>query len=150
MNEVTVQGKQYRVGKLNAFKQLAVVKRVLPLLGGFLTPDVVKAAAAREAAPQDTAIGGDVFMQLLGPITQAFASIPDEDCQYIIKTCLSVVEVKEGTVWARMTSSAGELMFADLELSLLLSLCWEVLRDNLTGFFSTARLLQGSEPQAKA
>lgn len=121
MKEVTIEGKTYRIGKLNAFAQMYVVKRAAPVLGKL--QGIFQ--AYDEAKPE----------ALLGPLGDAIGTLPDESLEFVCNACLDVCERRmEGGGWAPMRSE-GALMYADLSLLTLLSLTAHTLQDNLAGFF---------------
>lgn len=132
MKEVTINNQVYRIGRLDAFKQLHVTRRVLPILGPLGLFSMVKEGAA------------DIFDILAGPFIHEMSEMKDENLNYVIDTCLAVCERKQmngglevwGPVVAKGTTASGNgLMFNDLQGSNLLQLTWEVLQENLSDFF---------------
>lgn len=120
-----VGGNSYRIGKMNALSQFHVSRRLGPILatmgvslqtlsGGF-KPDLMDFAA------------------VLGPATAMMAKMTDEDTNYIIFNCLSVVARKQGEGWANICSDGG-LMFEDIEMPDLIRLVVDVLHHNLGNF----------------
>ena len=120
MKEVTIQGKTYRTGKLNAFAQMYIVKRAAPVLGklqGLLQQADVE-------RPET----------LVEPLGEAIGALPDESLEYICNACLEVCECRiAGGGWAHVRQN-GATMY-DLDLLTLLSLTAHTLQDNLAGFF---------------
>ena len=111
---------RYRAGVLDAFKQLYVAKRLTPILKGF---------AVAEAA--DTAA---LLASSLDRFLDTISSLKDEDLQFIISTCLSVVSKQNGNMWIRLTATNGALMFEDMSLIEILTICFHVVKANLAGF----------------
>ena len=120
-----VGGNSYRIGKMNALSQFHVSRRLGPILatmgvslqtlsGGF-KPDLMDFAA------------------VLGPATAMMAKMTDEDTNYIIFNCLTVVQRKQGDGWANICSDGG-LMFEDIEMPDLIRLVVDVLHFNLGNF----------------
>ena len=125
MQEVEVDGRQYRTGKLDAFKQFHLVRKLMPLFSG-----LGETFAGLPSSDQ-----GSSFWKSLAPIAQAVAEMSTEDSEWILKTCLTVVTVNNGRTWVPVTTPQGALMFEDLEMPVMLQLAFTVIQDNLGGFF---------------
>jgi hypothetical protein len=119
--EFEIAGNTYRAGKLDAFKQFHVSRRLAPVLGGL---------AMVAGGEQDR------LSALLQPITEAVARMSDTDCDYILQTCLGVVQRQQGSTWAPVFAAGrGALMFEDIDLSAMMQIAVKVIQDNLGGFF---------------
>jgi hypothetical protein len=119
--EFDIAGNTYRAGKMDTFKQFHVSRRLAPVLGGL-------AAVA----------GGDVkdFTAFLQPIADAIARMSDADCDFILQSCLGVVQRQQGNAWSPVFAGAGKaLMFDDIDLGVMLQIAVQVIQDNLGGFF---------------
>lgn len=123
----TINGTNYDIGKLNALEQLHVTRRLAPLLKAYEGLAGVLADATDEASS----------IKALGEAGEVLAALPEDDVNYIIKTSLKAVRRQGpgGTGWCSMTSSAGDLMFADMPLPELIQLVFAVLRGSLGDFF---------------
>ncbi|GHV49930.1 hypothetical protein FACS1894216_01190 [Synergistales bacterium] len=110
----------YRAGILDAFSQLYVTKRLVPMLKGFAE------IAASEA--------GEISLSSLDKFLDAVSGLKDEDLRYVISTCLSVVSKQDGKTWVRLTAVNGALMFEDMGVVEMLTLCYHVIKANLAGF----------------
>ena len=135
MNDVTYKGKTYKIGKINALEQLKIVKRLAPLMGKLQEMTEIDFEG-------DQARG-------LAALGETIAKIPDADAEYIINACLGAVELRQdaggpGGVgnWARVRVN-GALMFP-LELDEILFLMFQVVRANLSTFFSALGSLSPS------
>jgi hypothetical protein len=111
---------RYRAGVLDAFKQLYVAKRLAPILKGFAVIDAADPGAA--------------FASSLDKFLDAISGLKDEDLQFIISTCLSVASKQDGKTWVRLTATNGALMFEDMNLVEMLTICFHVVKANLAGF----------------
>jgi hypothetical protein len=132
--EFEIKGQQYRSGKLDAFKQFHVSRRLAPVLSGM---------ASLAESPQTD------FTELLQPVAEAIAHMPDSDCDYILQTCLSVVQRQQGNAWANVYApNTKALMFDDVDLSTMLQIAVKVIQDNLAGFFSAG--VSALKPQTPA
>lgn len=80
----------------------------------------------------------DLTVDLLAPMLEALAEMPEADCNYILSKCLSVVQraVGGGRWSAVWNENANRMMFEDLDLALLIQLTLEVLQENLGNFLS--------------
>lgn len=118
--EVTVGTHTYQIGKLDAFAQLHVMRRMAPLLTGLQSISELQLDSA------------------LPTILKSLAEMEDADVEYIMTKCLAVVrrKVPGGThtlvpVW---NAQAKRPQFDDLELAQLLQLVGQVIMGNLGGF----------------
>lgn len=128
--EFEVKGQAYRAGRLDAKRQFHVTRRLAPLL-----------AAAGGSLEQ---IKTDPF-SLFAPLAQGIASLPDADADFVIDTCLGVVQRKQGKSWAPVTSPGG-LMFEDIGMAEMLQIVGKVLAENLGGFFGDLLGLASAVP----
>lgn len=132
----------YRADKLPAMTQLHVTRRLAPFLSAIMgsmptdqTQALLKAAKETGHKPGDKTDAGQLGMAAMGPLLDAVASMPDEQVDYVINACLSVVERKQASGgWARVMSDGG-IMFNDLDMVGLLAITGHVLQRDLAGFF---------------
>lgn len=117
--EFEINGQQYRSAKLNARQQFHVARRLAPVFGGL-------AEASQGASPD--------FAHFLQPIADAIAGMSDADCDYILDTCLGVVQRQQGSAWAQILVNKAQ-MFDDIDLGVMLQLASKVITENLGGFF---------------
>jgi len=143
MKDVDLDGRKYRIGKLNAFKQLHLFRRILPLLAG-----MGESLQTMQLMRQGEVGGSSAFFKSLGPVANAIAEMSEEDSEWIIKTCLSCCQVFNGSNWAVLTTSDGQLMFGDMDLKVMLDLSMEVIQENLGSFFE-GPLANGSAGEAQ-
>lgn len=132
MREFEVNGVKYRCGRLNAFEQLHVFRKLAPVIGaaGSLV-DVLKPKA-----------GGalDVRIDDMMPLITAIAEMPETDLDTVIRKCLSVVERAQdtavGTGWAKVWSASAErVMFDDIDNAMsMVQIAIAVIQDNLGNF----------------
>lgn len=122
-----VKGNNYRIGTLNAMQQFHLTRRLLPLFAVM----GISIAQLRSGVKMDITD----FAPILEPVSKIMAEMSDQDSNYIILTCLSVVhrEGKPGK-WAPTVTESGLFMFQDMDMTVMLRLVVEVLRDNLGNF----------------
>lgn len=125
MQELDIEGKKYRTGKLDAFKQFHLVRKLLPLFSGL----------GESFANMPAVTEGDAFWKSLGPIAQAVSEMSTEDSEWILKTCLGAVTMFNGHNYTPITTAQGQLMFDDMEMNVMLQLAFAVIQDNLGSFF---------------
>ncbi len=112
----------YRSGRLTAFQQFHVARKLGPILAK-LGP-----SSGRE---------GLSMIDLLEPAVDALAEMPEADCDYVLRRCLSVVQRQVGTAWQSVwNDSAKRLMFEDIDLAAMIQISMQVLGDNLGNFIS--------------
>lgn len=145
MQELEFDGKKYRTGKLDAFKQYHLMRKLLPLFSG------LGESFARQAPLMNG--NGEVpqtnFWASLAPISQAISEMSMDDSEWILKTCLTAVSIHNGRSWAPLTTPNGQLMFEDTEMLTMVQLSLAVVQDNLGSFFPVP-LLNASAPAETA
>jgi len=137
--DFNINDKNYRSGKMDAFKQLHVSRRLIPVLSG------LAAASQSDGGAKD-------LSKMIVPLASAIASMPDADCDYILHACLSVVKIEQGTnKWAPIFVN-GQMMFAEVDLAVMIQIAVKVIQDNLSGFFQGAAgaLTLPTTPEAAA
>lgn len=135
-NEIQAGDHTYRVGKLDAMRQFHVTRRLLPILTTLgLTADKLKAVSAD--ASKD-----DALLLVAGPIADIISKMSNEDVDYVIHTCMSVVRRKDGERWAPVLSGV-HFQYQDITMPTMVRLTIEVVRENMAGFF-------GGLPEEKA
>lgn len=145
MSEIEHGGNTYRIGKLNAFQQLHVSRRLaqilptmLPLLAAIKHSDVI--AQAMSGNPSG-------LSEIAGPATRALAEMSDADVEYIIGTCMNVVARKDGKSWAPLMRD-GVQMFDDVGMGDLLTLTVNVVNASLADFMrGLAMNATGADPE---
>lgn len=150
MEIIPIGGHDYTIGRLNALDQLHVsrkiapiVPNIMPILTEVAKGDLEKVIESIEA-DENAELGGlEPLAKALEPFMEAIAKIPEEDVNYVIYKCLSVVK-RNGAVVCRGES----IMFDDLDMNHLLPLTVAVIRTNL-GNFIQGLLTKASSIQAQ-
>lgn len=124
MSTITLEvaNKEYEVGKLSALDQFHVLRRLMPTI-----------AAVGVTAAQLKSFN---WMEMLGPISDALSKMTDDEANYLIFKCLSVVRRRDGEMLARVTTPDGQLMYQDMDMMTMIRLVVEVVKFNHSGFFS--------------
>ncbi|MNJ74998.1 hypothetical protein D3C77_720210 [compost metagenome] len=75
--------------------------------------------------------------EVMGPFADGVAAMPDETAEFILGTCLAVVQRKQGERWMPVWSgSQGTCMFDDMDLGVMLQLTFRVIKESLGPFIS--------------
>lgn len=149
-NIIALAGHNYRIGKLSAMQQFHVLRRLAPLLKGFV--EVFRDAVSQGKSGADLASlirSGELNpLSAVEPIVEAISSMSDVDGEYVLNACLAVCarQVEGGRGWAPLRNSGG-MMFADIDLQTMMTLTWKVLESNLAGFFSSGETPSNVLPQ---
>ena len=121
MKKVEILKHEYEIGKMPAMKQMLILKRMAPVVG----PLQAIASNFDDMAPEGT----------LKAVGDAIAALPDESVEFITSSCLDVCSKKqEGGGYAPIRQN-GALMYPDLDLVTILSLCAHALIYNFQDFF---------------
>lgn len=117
--------------RLNAFDQLKIYKRLISPLANIVSVDVLKSFRQEGESAGESS-------QFFGLFAKAAQAIPDEDLEFIINKCCSVVERHYAGAWAPILIPPNNVFaFPDLQSDpgKLLRISFEVIRENLAGFF---------------
>ena len=109
--QFTIKDKTFDSGRLNAFQQLHVVRRLAPVT------ERLVALAGSAGDPE----------AFLGPLARTVGELPDAD--------VDVTQIRQDTGGFARLRVNGVVMFP-LDLTMLLGIAAHVLKDNLSGFFA--------------
>ena len=129
--EFDIGGVSYRADRLDAFKQLHLTRKLAPMVPKLvpILDRLQKAFKAGKGVADDLS----EFAEAAGPFADAFAALPDENVDYIVKTCLSVVRRQQGATWSPIMLGDA-LMFSDLDIGQMIPIVFRVIRENLGNF----------------
>ncbi len=132
----------YEIGRLDAFDQFHVSRKIAPIVPTivpFMTEilksnvmDLLDKFGDDPDNPDLSALEDfdlNIFGEAIQPFIDAFAKMPEEDANYVMKKCLSVV-TRDG---ARLVVKDA-LMFDNLGIEHILPLTIAVIRINLGNF----------------
>lgn len=136
--ETTINGHQYRIGRLNTFQQLHLSLKI--------SKPLIAAVPAWAAMGEESLQGGDV-VKLLVPVADELANMSDQNVEYIMNVALSAVQRKQGDTWSDVWTN-GTTMFSDMTLDVCLRLVFEVAKDNLGPFIPGLLHSFSGEPEA--
>lgn len=129
--EFSIQGNDYRAGKLSVFEQLKVSRKLLPVLAG-----LVNDFRRVEVTADDIDIDGAINT-LLPKVASAVADLSDDDVNAILRPCLSVVSRRHMKTWVPVCAE-GDMRFDDIDLLVMLQLVARVVADSLGNFLPDA------------
>lgn len=127
--KITIGTDNYATGKLDAFEQFHVTRRVAPIFGmlGITASQIAK--YSDKQAPE-----ADSFAAMLPVVFEQVAAMREEDVDYVLKTCLSKCQRQQGDRYAPVMTQ-GKLMFMDIEMPTMIQLVLVTMQENLGGFF---------------
>lgn len=132
----SINGKNFKLFKIDAFKQFHIVRRVGPILADLLPAmgDIQKALKTPDSLSEGENL--DELAKVVSPIMLGLSKLSDEDANKVLYGLLSAVEIQQqGMGWARVSTDSA-LMFQDLDLPMLLQLAGRAFMYNLSGFFA--------------
>lgn len=129
--------RKFKLGKLDAFKQFHIVRRMGPILSNLLP--VIKSAQKGKKKDFESLSEAEKFDQIAqfaGPLMNGLAGLSDADADLVLFGLLSSVEMQQvqGN-WAKV-STPSMLMIQDLELPVLLNIAGRAFMFNLSSFFA--------------
>ena len=89
MNEIEINGVMYRIGRLDAFTQFHIARRLAPI-------QLAMGISASELAQKATADESTIAAAIMGPIADIMSKMPQDDVDYILKSSLAIVSRKQG------------------------------------------------------
>lgn len=132
--EVEVGGAKYRINRLDAMKQMHVVRRLAPM---FKAIAEAMQSLGGVSVKFDELIDSPQAVEALNPLADALAQMRDEDADYIVGTCLDAClrqAAPNVDTWTPVRVNKN-LAYQDIELPQMLTLTWHVLTENLARFF---------------
>ncbi len=132
--DFAIGNRNFKLGKIDAFKQFHIVRRIAPLLAELIPAMKELSKNKSETLSEDEKL--NQMAALAAPLMNGFSKLTDEDSNKVLLGLLSVVEMQQSSGnWARVATEAG-IMFQDLELPVLLQAAGRSLMFNMAGFFA--------------
>ncbi|WP_151713369.1 phage tail assembly chaperone [Acinetobacter bereziniae] len=152
MNEVINIGEhEYTIGRLNALDQFHVSRKIapviptlMPIISEVAKGDFTKTIESIEQGDNNELGNLEPLALALEPFMDAFAKMPEDDVNYIIHKCLSVV--KRGS---SIVCRGQSIMFDDLDMGQILPLVVAVIRVSLSNFIQ-GLLIKASAIQSQS
>ncbi len=130
-----INGRKFKLLKIDAFKQFHIVRRIAPLLADLLPAmKDVKSVKSLESVSESEKL--DQMAKVVGPVMMGLSKLSDADADLVLFGLLASVEVQQPAGnWARVSTNSM-LMMQDLELPILLQIAGRAFAYNLSGFFT--------------
>lgn len=129
-HNVSVQGHDYVIGKLNAMDQFHITRRLAPMMAnmGITAAQLKKLSSGKPTQDQ--------ILALLGPAVGTLSAMENDNVEYIIHKCMSVVHRVDSGKAQPVQAAPGRFMYDDIDMPVMLMLTYEVCKFNLQGFMS--------------
>jgi hypothetical protein len=133
MAEFDTGGHSYRTEKMSARDQLHLLRGLGPLFGPMVQLAMIDRSDQSMATQQ---------LAFMVPFFEAFAKMEEHEVNVLLNKCLAVTRRREGSngssaygppLW---NPSAGREQYSDIDLGSLMTIAWEVIQENLGGFFA--------------
>lgn len=130
-----INGKKFRLSKINALDQFHVTRRLAPILGELLPV----AHKLQKSGLKDADSLSDDQMQMFAPIMKGLAQLSDEDANRVLLGLCGAVEMWQNNfnTWAKIAVGQN-FMVQDLDLSTLMQVAGRAFMYNMSGFFASA------------
>lgn len=132
MDDLTIKGAAYKVGRLSAMTQFHVARRLVLVLAA-LAPHVGKLTTYKKMEPAEKL---EFVLGMIPVVGPAFALLSDDDSEFVIYACYAVTERQQNGAWAHIYRN-GQVMFNDIDFPSMLLICFECLLVNMQAFFPT-------------
>jgi hypothetical protein len=131
MTEFEQGDHSYRVSRLDAFKQFHLTRKIAPVI-----PTLIPAFMTLRDVSESAATGNPEGMaQAFAPFAAGIARMPDDDAEFILGTCLSVVLRKQGNTWMPVWSVQNRTcLFDDIDLVQMVQISIRVMESSLGPF----------------
>lgn len=128
--EFSIGGRDFKLCKIDAFKQFHIVRRIGPILSDIL-PALTESKKTESESDKLASLA-----KIATPIMNGLSKLSDADSELVLFGLLQAVEIKQASgVWTKVSNNSM-LMIQDLELPVLLQLAGRAFVFNLSGFFS--------------
>jgi hypothetical protein len=126
MGSFTIKSQEYQSVKLTTIKQAHLMRRLLPIVSSLANLSKLKSDNQ-----------GDTAKEAFQPIADALSNLSDEQFNYILDLCLSVVKRRDvdANRLVPIWNGAGKnLQYEDIDLMVMLQIMGNVIMENLSGF----------------
>lgn len=135
-NSFEAGGRKFKLGKIDAFRQFHIVRRMGPLLAELL-PAMAGIAKSKVDGLSETE-KLEEFAKIAQPVMLGLSKLSDQDADYVLFRLLGAVEVhqEQFNIWSKVSSDTG-IMMQDIDLPILLQAAGRAFVYNLSGFFAS-------------
>jgi hypothetical protein len=132
--DFSIGTRNFKLGKLDAFKQFHIVRRIGPLLSELL-PAMKDMGNLKNFDGKTEDDKMNEMAKIVSPIMMGLSKLSDQDSEFVLFGLLASVEVQQAAGnWARVATPTM-VMIQDLELPQLLQIAGRAFMYNLSGFF---------------
>lgn len=147
MAEFSVNGQNYRSARIDAMRQFHLSRKLAPIIPT-LIPVFLQLAEAAKTSGKPLSSDMSSLSGLLEPFAEGIASMSDEHAEYILGTCMSVVQRQQGAAWMSVWNSGQKVcMFDDIDAGAMIQIGFQVIRESLgpfiSGLLSTSMIQMG-------
>lgn len=126
----------FRHSALSAAEEFHCVRRVAPVVKN---TGVLVIALAEKDGETDGAERIAGVIEGGAPLFQAFADMAEDDANYVMARCMGATEMLDGEIWVpTWDREIGAPAIESLRMIHVLRICYAVLRDAISVFFSDA------------
>lgn len=127
--EFSIGDKNFKLSKIDAFKQFHIVRRIAPILADLIPMATKFSKLTPEQMQQDQ-------FESLAPIMNGISRLSDADADLVMLGLLSAVEIQQSSGgWARIAVGQN-MMFGDLDLNTMLNVAGRAFMYNMASFFA--------------
>lgn len=130
---ITLNGMEFSIGRLDLFDALNVSRVIAPVLPVLLSETLGAVARALDTSKSvDEATAEDRISELgklivmSEPVFKQIAAMPRADFESVVRTCLSACEIRIGKTWSKVVQN-GAVMFDNIDQATALILCVHVI-----------------------
>lgn len=138
MTDTTVNGITYRIGRLDAFDQLEIARKLAPVIGAGLLSGPLQIAADPASPDQVSAEASAKTARRFITIMQAFSQLSRSEARELAQLCMTVCTRVSGSSISPVMNSEGRMMFQDIEMPELIQLSIAVIQENCGRFMRGA------------
>lgn len=136
MSLVTIDGREYKLNKINPMTQFHIVRRITPIMGKVLPllVSVKSDASSFESIGETKQL--DMLAKLATPVMEGLSSLSDADADFVLIRLLASVEMKDASTghWFFIADGQVGMKYDTLELPLMINLAGRAFMHNLASF----------------
>lgn len=129
----------YRAPRLDVFVAFDVYRKLFPVFVGSV--DAIIAVFKRARPGEDPTLADFLDAKVantIEPLVSALSKMSNDDADFVIKSCLSVVSRRENDQWAPIMAGT-RIAYADIRVPDMIHLVWRVVRQDVLPFTSALR-----------
>ncbi|MGN4188688.1 phage tail assembly chaperone [Burkholderia gladioli] len=140
--EIELGGQRYQIGRMSAMQQFHVSRRIATVL-----PPLIRAYLSMGASDKPLTKNLALLATSIEPVMEALSQLKDDDAEYVVGSCLAVVERQHMNGWAKVWSAQHRTaLFDDVDMSSMLVLTGHVIVETLGPFISGLLTSLASSP----